>query len=103
MKSFVNKLLVINSFIVPDELKDIITGFVFHRIKKIQKNDERYEMLLNIPEKEYDDNGLTFVYLTIDSNKDFFLTYSNFEMQLQTFEYHGNRVICVEGHSVSIV
>jgi hypothetical protein len=52
------------------ELVDIIKDYVFHTIKKIPKNDERYPLLRSIEPKEYDPaDGVTYVYLTITLEK----------------------------------
>ena len=83
------------------ELIDIIKDYVFHTIKKIPKNDGRYPLLRAIEPKEYDPaDGVTYVYLTITPEKDFFITYNNFEYQIQTFGYDNNRVYSIDGHRV---
>ena len=67
------------------------------------KKNIRYEILLNIPPKEYDPNdGVTFVYMDINQNKDYFLTYSNFEIQLQTFFYQNNVIHGIDAHCITI-
>jgi len=98
-----SKQLVINKFILPKELMDIIKDYTFHTIKKIQKNDKRYDMVLSIPRKEYDPTDeVTFVYMYITEKKDYFLTYTNFEIQLQTFLYIDNVIHSIEGYSTTI-
>jgi len=73
---------------LPMELVDIIKDYTFHRIKEIPENDERYNLLLTIPDKEYDPiQCLSFVYLSIIEDKDYFLTYYKYIIQLQTFIY----------------
>ena len=100
-----SKMLLINKFLLPKELHDIIKEYAFRSIKKIQKNDKRYEMLLKIPEKEYDlEYDLTFVYMSINQEKDYFLTYKNFKIQLQTLSYESddNVIYSVEAHTFII-
>jgi hypothetical protein len=91
--------LFINRFSLPEEIIDIIKEYIFHKIKKIQKNDERYQLLLTIPYKEYDyTDDSTFVYMRISDEKDYFLVYTNFVIQLQTLRYGDDNVIYfVEG------
>jgi len=103
----ISKQLIMNSFGIPKEIIDIMKDFVFYKIKKIPKNDERYSVLLTIPLKEYDPaDNTTFVYMRISDEKDYFLTYSNFEIQLQTLGYgtgDDNTLYFIEGHSYSII
>ena len=40
--------------------------------------------------------------MRINEEKDYFLTYKNFEIQIQTFKYIGNVVHRLEGHSILI-
>lgn len=98
------KQLMINSFTsLPKELLDVIKEYAFHTIKKIPRNDERYDVLRTIPHKEYDStDGVTFVYMQINAEKDYFLTYSNFEIQLQTLGYGDDNVYGIDGHSFMI-
>jgi hypothetical protein len=98
-----SKQLIINKFKLPKDICNMIKDYLFHIIKKIHKNDIRYEILLTIPYKEYDPNdGVTYVYMDINENKDYFLTYSNFEIQLQTFFYENNIVYGIDAHRVTI-
>jgi hypothetical protein len=47
------------------------------------RNDKRYELLLYIPLKEYNTiNNITYLYLTITNDKDYFITYKNYEIQI---------------------
>jgi hypothetical protein len=88
---------------LPKELIDIIKDYTFHTIKKIPKDDERYELLLTIPYKQYvplDD--ITFVYMRISGDKDYFMFYNNFEIQLQILVYGDDRIHCLEEHSFII-
>ena len=81
------------------EIIDIIKNYIFHTIKKIPK----YELLLTIPEREYDPSDeLTYFYMHINEEKDYFLTYKDFEIQIQIFRYIGNVVYGLEGHSILI-
>jgi len=86
--SIITKQLVLHQLMLPRELIDVVKEYAFRSIKKIPKEDERYDLLLRIPPKEYDElTDLTFVYLDIHQKKDYFLTYRNYEIQLQTFMY----------------
>lgn len=70
----------------PMEIIDMIKEYTFP--KKIPKEDDRYKMLMTIPMKEYDvTDGVTFVYLCINKEKDYFLTYNRLEIQIQTLLY----------------
>jgi hypothetical protein len=106
--SICSKQLIMNQLMLPLELVDIIKDYTFHRIKKILENDYRYNLLLTIPDKEYDPiQCLSFVYLSITEDKDYFLTYYKYNIQLQTFIYSNdddyNDVITrIDGYSVAI-
>ena len=96
--SSITKQLLINNINLPKEIIDIVKDYLFHKIKKIQENDERYQILRTIPFKEYDPADDTiYVYLFISSEKDYFLVYKNFEIQLQTLLYVDNTVYSLEG------
>ena len=98
-----SKQLIMNRFMLPKDMINIIKDYTFHTIKKIQKNDERYKLLLTIPVKEYDpSDGVTYVYMTINAVKDYFLTYLNYEIQLQTFLYSDGVICRITGYSVTI-
>jgi hypothetical protein len=101
MSTIIAKQLIINNLRLPMELIDIIKDYTFHKIKKISKNDDRYNMLLTIPEIEYDYiDDTKFVYLNISAEKDYFLVYKKFEIQLQTLRYgdgDDNTVYFVDG------
>jgi hypothetical protein len=102
--SLIVKQLLINNFKLPKEVIDIVKDYTFHKIKKIPENDERFHILLTIPFKEYDrtDNS-TYVYLTISEEKDYFLVYINFQIQLQTLLYtDDNAVRLIEATIFSI-
>ena len=77
-------------------------------INRLSEYDERYDMLNTIPRKEiyYDEEketDITFVYLSINQEKDYYLTYNHYEMQIQTFEYpDDDTIIQLEGHRVYI-
>jgi len=99
------KNLILNQLNFPLDVINIIKDYAFHGIKRIPKDDNRYKLLSKIPSKEYDpSDGVTFVYMTINNSKDYFLTYFNFEIQLQTLQYNenDNMVYGIEGHSVVI-
>jgi hypothetical protein len=97
--SSIAKQLLINRFNLPKELIDIVKDYIFHKIKKIPENDERYKILRTIPMKEYDPNdNSTYVYLSISEEKDYFMVYINYEIQLQTLLYtDDNAVLLIEG------
>ena len=59
-------------------------------INRIPKTDIRYTMLQTVPEKEYDEiDNMVYVYLWINDNKDYFMVYKNYSIQLQTLLYIG--------------
>ena len=101
--SLITKQLLINKLTInlPKELIDIVKDYTFHKIKKIPKNDVRYPILLTIPPKEYDyTDDTTYVYLSITGQKDYFITYRPFKIQIQTFRYgdgDDNTVYFVDG------
>ena len=105
MSSIATQLLI-HRFNLPKELIDIIKEYTFHKIKKIPENDMRYEVLRTIPNKEYDDEDYTtFVYLCITNQKDYFLTYRNYKIQLQTLLYgdgDDNGVYFIDGSTFQI-
>jgi hypothetical protein len=70
-------------------------------VAKIDANDWRYEVLSNIPKKEYDeDDNTTIVYLWISDDKDYYLVNTGTELQIQTLVYLGNTVRLIEAHKV---
>jgi hypothetical protein len=92
--SSITKQLLINRFNLPIEIIDIVKDYLFHKIQKIPENDERYEILLTIPYKEYDlTNHTIYVYLTISEEKDYFLVYKNFQIELLTLGYGDDNVV----------
>jgi hypothetical protein len=92
--SSIEKRLLINKFKLPMEIIDIVKDYIFHKIKKLLENDERYMLLLTIPFKEYDPSDDTiYVYLTISEEKDYFLVYKNFQIQLLTLRYGADDVV----------
>ena len=105
MSTIIAKQLIINNLRLPMELIDIIKDYTFHKIKKISKNDDRYDMLLTIPEYDYI-NDTKYVYLNISAEKDYFLVYKQFEIQIQTLRYGGddddNRIYFVDGSKIVI-
>lgn len=104
MNSVISKQLLINYLTIPDEIKIMVKDFAFRRIGKIHQNDDRYKLLLTIPDKNFDSSdGVTFVYLNINDDKDYYLTYINYEIQIQVFKYVGNVVHFVEGNHVDIL
>ena len=94
------------------DIRFVIRDGKIIQINKISENDERYEMLYRIPMKEYDQDNDdqnnnrpdSWVYLSINDDKDYFLSYTNYEIQLQTFDYSsGNCVRFIEGHKHFII
>ena len=66
----------------------------FNLPKKIPENDERYNVLLTVPIKEVDPTDNTvYVYLTINNEKDYFMVYNNYKIQLQTLLYTDDNVV----------
>ena len=102
--SSIAKQLLINRLQLPLEVIDIVKDYIFHKIKKLRENDERYHILLTIPFKEYDPTDETiYVYLTISEEKDYFLVYKNFKIQLLTLRYGAENVVyCVDGSIFAI-
>jgi hypothetical protein len=97
--------LLMNKFQLPTELIDIISEYVFPKVNRIPADDARYELLLNIPSRDYDESsGVAFVYMVINDDKDYFLTctyeYGNAQLQLQTFFYGTEFVQQIEGHII---
>jgi len=102
--SSIAKQLLINKLNLPMEVIDILKDYIFHKIKKLLENDERYPILQTIPFKEYDPTDDTiYVYLNISEEKDYFLVYKNFQIQLLTLRYgHDDVVYCVNGSIFAI-
>ena len=94
----IEKQLLINKLNLPKEIINIVKDYTFHKIKKIPENDTRYQILLTIPFKEYDDrNDTIFVYLTINDEKDYFLVYTNCKIYIQTLSYDEGGIYFVDG------
>lgn len=93
------------------DIRFVIRDGKIIQINKISENDERYEMLYRIPMKESDphqnqDNNRpdSWVYLSINDDKDYFLSYTNYEIQLQTFDYSNPNIVrFIEGHKYLII
>jgi len=86
--SLIAKQLVINKLFLPKEIVDIVKDYLFRRIQQISEYDERYDILLTIPYKEYDLAAhAIYVYLNISEEKDYFLVYKNFQIELLTLGY----------------
>jgi hypothetical protein len=100
MTSIARQLVINNiNLSLPKEIIDIVKDYTFHRIKKISENDVRYDILLDIPYKEYNyTHDISFVYLSITHEKDYYLVYKNFEIQIQTLKYvNDNEVQFLDG------
>ena len=96
--STISRQVVINHLLLPKEVIEIIKEYTFHKIKRIPENDERYQMLYNIQPKIYDPTtNDTYVYLTINDQKDYYIVYLDFEITIQVFRYETNRVIFIDG------
>jgi len=86
--ALVEKQLIINKFALPKEIINIIKEYAFHEIKKISKNDKRYDLLSTIPYREYiPEAGIGYVYLKITDEKDYCFIYSNVLIELYTLQY----------------
>ena len=99
------KNLILNKLNLPLDVISMVKDYAFHGIRRLPHDDIRYNLLSRIPEKEYDpSDGITYIYMTINNSKDYFLTYNNFEIQLQTLQYDddNNMVFVIEGHSTII-
>jgi len=99
------KSLILNKLNLPLDVISMVKDYAFHGIRRLPKDDMRYKLLSKIPVKEYDpSDGVTFVLITINEIKDYFLTYNNFELQLQTLQYDDddNMIYAIEGHSIMI-
>jgi hypothetical protein len=96
--STIAKQVVMNHLSLPREIIDIIKEFIFHKIKKIPENDERYRLMYNIQPKIYDPTtNDTYVYLTINDEKDYYILYLDFEITIQVFGYGINRIYFIDG------
>ena len=98
--SSITKQLIINKFILPKEIINIVKEYAFHKIKKIPTNDTRYNLLLTIPFKEYDPlDDTTVVYIKITHEKEYHLIYTDFTIYLQTLRYsdNDNQVYFIDG------
>jgi len=84
----IEKQIVINKLLLPKEVILLVKSFLFREIKQIDPYDYRYHLLSNIPYKEYNPtNGLTYVYLDISNEKDYFITLHENQMCIQTLGY----------------
>ena len=86
-----NKQLIINRFILPTEITGIIREYAFLKIKKIPKNDIRYNLLLTVPKKfeqeEYYFGSTISARLRMYDYKDFSIVYNNFRILFRTTIY----------------
>lgn len=98
-----DEIAVIDKIALPGELLNLIKNYAFPN--KIPKTDPRYTILTDIPPKEYDiTDGVTFVYMKINETKDYYMTYKNYEIDLQTLLYDGYGIIeCIEAHRVLLL
>ena len=98
------KQLIVNRFNIPKEILDIIKCYAFHTINRLNTEDERYPLLRSIPTKRYDpDDSTMYVYMRITQDKDYFMIYCDFEIQLQTLFYENDHHIqVIDAHRYSI-
>jgi len=95
---------IINKIVLPKELIDIIKEYAFyeyafHKIKKIPRNDIRYDLLLTISIPIYDpEDGSYDVDLSITKEKWYYLVYINNTLQIQTLTYEpeNNRISLID-------
>jgi len=74
------------------------------QINKITKEDERYKLLLTIPQKQYDFvNHVIYVYMSINEIKDYLLCYTDFIIELNTIRYTGITVLQMDSCSYQIL
>ena len=74
--------------IISYDKRFIIRNGKIIEIKEIDKNDKRYELLESIKQKEYNViEKSSSVYITINSQKDFCIKYSENELELLTLLY----------------
>ena len=102
--SLVTKQLIVNKIFLPKEIIDMIKDYLYHKIKTIPKNDLRYNLLLRIPFKDYDpDDETSYVYMRITDEKDYYLVYTEYTIQVQTLGYcDDGRVYFIDGSILSI-
>jgi hypothetical protein len=89
---------IINHILTFDRRFIIRNGQVI-TINPIAKADERYDILLKIPRKEYDyTDGVTYVYMCINEDKDYYITYKPYELQIQVLYYEVDTIHAIDGH-----
>jgi hypothetical protein len=90
-------------YIISYDRRFVIKKGKLIEINRIDKNDKRYNMLLNIEKKQYDtyDNS-SYVYIKVNSRKDFYIMYCDYKFEILTFwcDDRGNmdihNVQCIE-------
>lgn len=114
MNNFFQTLSLINALPLNRDAHHLIKELCFHKIQRIPKDDIRYQLLSNIPSKEYDEQDDTsFVYLNINEDKDYYIVFvpsankRNVELQIQTLEYSRSEqmdvVSVVDAHAFEIM
>jgi len=101
-----NKLpMDIVKYILQYDKRFVIRKGEILQINRIPNIDEIYSILYSIPEKEYEPfNDVTFVYMHISDTKEYFLTYKDYKIQLQTFEYSDTDIITrIDGSTYDII
>jgi predicted RNA-binding protein associated with RNAse of E/G family len=83
-----NLPIEIVKYIISYDKRFIIRNGEILKINQIDKNDKRYNMLLRIKPKNYDINdNSSYVYLTINSYKDYCIRYCDYILELIIFCY----------------
>lgn len=103
MTSSSTKQLIINKFSLPQDIINIIKNYLFYKIGKILKTDERYDLLLTIPCKSYDCiYGIygSSVRMVITNVKYLVMSYGEDRLggkiELYTFEHSHNAKFCTD-------
>ena len=98
-------LEIVNHILTYDK-RFVLQNGQIQLIKQFSHNDGRYSLLSTIPFKKYDivDNYiLTYVYLSINHSKDFYIQYNQFQIQIQTLIYHNLQVYNIQTHTTLII
>jgi len=101
MSSSITKQLIVNKIGLPQDILNIIKKYVFEKIRRILKNDERYLLLRTIPCKCYDWKYGIFIYLPISDAKHLVLSYGDDgrlgdRIELRTIEKSYSAQFCTD-------